>query len=47
MDLVVFKVWMWDVEDYFIYGALSVDAHVGAHTAGVAAHAWGGELDAG
>ena len=45
MNLIVFNARTWDIEDYFII--CIPDAHVGAHLAGVTAHAWGGELDAG
>ncbi len=43
MDLIVFNVWTWDIEDYFII--LIPDAHICTHLAGVTAHARGGELD--
>ena len=43
VDLIVFNVWTWDIEDYFIIRI--PDAHVCAHLAGVTAHARGGELD--
>ena len=45
MNPVVFNVWTWDIEDYFIIRIS--DAHICAHLAGVTAHTWGGELDAG
>ena len=44
VDLIVFNIRTWDIEDYFII--LIPDAHVGAHLARITAHAWGGELDA-
>ena len=44
MDLIDFNVLVWDIEDYFIIRI--PDAHIGAHLAGVTAHARGGELDA-
>ena len=43
MDFIVFNVWTWDIEDYFIM--LIPDAHIGAHLAGITAHACGGELN--
>ena len=43
VNLIVFNVWTWNIEDYFII--LIPDTHIGAHLAGVTAHAWGGELD--
>lgn len=43
MDLIVFNVWIWNIEDYFII--LIPDAHICTHLAGVTAHARGGELD--
>ena len=43
VDLIVFNVWTWDIEDYFIIRM--PDAHICAHLAGVTAHAWGGELN--
>ena len=43
VDLIVFNVWTWDIEDYFIIRI--PDAHIGAHLAGVTAYAWGGELN--
>ena len=43
MYLIVFCVLLWDMEDYFILGGSS--GKVGAHLAGVAAHARGRELD--
>ena len=43
MDLIVFNVRTWDIEDYFIM--LIPDAHICTHLAGVTAHSWGGELD--
>ena len=44
VDLIVFNVWIWDIEDYFI---ISVpDAHICTHLAGVTAHTRSGELDA-
>ena len=45
VDLIVFNVWIWDIEDYFIIRI--PDAHVCTHLAGVTAHAWSGELDSG
>ena len=38
--LIVFCVLLWDMEDYFILGSAS--GQVGAHLAGVTAHACGG-----
>ena len=35
---------MWNMKDYLILGSGSCD--IGAHLAGVTAHAWGGEQDA-
>ena len=43
MDLIVFCVLLWDMEDYFIWDGAS--GQVGAHLAGVTAHARGGKLD--
>ena len=43
VDLIVFNVWIWDIEDYFIIRI--PDAHVCTHLTGVTAHALGGELD--
>ena len=43
VDLIVFNVWIRDIEDYFII--CIPDAHIGSHLAGVTAHARGGELD--
>ena len=43
--LIVFCVPLWDMEDYFILSGTG--GQVGAHLAGVRAHARGGELDAG
>ena len=43
MDLIVFCVLLWDMEDYFIWGGSG--GQVGAHFAGVTAHAWGGKLN--
>ena len=45
VDLIVFNVWTWNIEDYFII--CIPDTHIRAHLAGVTAHARGGELDAG
>ena len=43
VNMIVFNVWTWDIEDYFII--LIPDAHIRAHLARVTAHAWGGELN--
>ena len=45
MNLIVYYVTIWDIEDYFIIRI--PDAHISAHLAGVTAHARGCELDAG
>ena len=44
VNVVVFNVRTWNVEDYFIIRI--PDAHICAHLAWVTAHTWGGELDA-
>ena len=43
VGLAVFKFRNWNLEDYFIKSGTS--SHIGAHLAGVTAHARGGELD--
>ena len=43
MRLKGLNIWFGDSKDYFT-GSVS-DARVGAHLAGITAHAWGGELD--
>ena len=45
MDLTVFDVRTWDIEDYFII--MMTYAHVCAHAARVTAHARSGEQDTG
>ena len=37
MDLIVFRVRIWDIEDYFII--LTSDTHIAAHFAWIIAHA--------
>lgn len=43
VNLIVFNVCTWDIEDYFIIRI--PDTHIGTHFAGVTAHTWSGELD--
>ena len=44
MDLIVFCVRMWDMEDYFII--LITEAHIAAHFSRIIAHSWRSKLDA-
>ena len=43
MNMIVFNVWTWDIEEYLIIWI--PDAHICTHLAGVTAHARGGELN--
>ena len=44
VNLIVFYIWTWDIEDYFII--LIPDAHVAAQLARIIAHARRGKMDA-